>query len=139
MVIAGNHDLCFDPEASAVGTPYRHIIEHPELDKVCLASIIVCKIYLYDFLQAKTMLTNCTYLEDSSATVEGYKVYGSPWQPTYGRGGGAFQLPRDGEEARAVAAEIPGDTDVLLTHGPPHGCQVRSLRMEGPCIVENTK
>ena len=34
VVIAGNHDLSFDAEASAVGTPYRHIIEHPELEKV---------------------------------------------------------------------------------------------------------
>ena len=33
-VIAGNHDLSFDAKASAVGTPYRHIIEHPELEKV---------------------------------------------------------------------------------------------------------
>ena len=34
MVIAGNHDLSLDAKASAVGTPYRHIIEHPELEKV---------------------------------------------------------------------------------------------------------
>ena len=34
VVIAGNHDLSFDAKASAVGTPYRHIIEHPELEKV---------------------------------------------------------------------------------------------------------
>ena len=81
------------------------------------------------------MLTNCTYLEDSSVTLEGYKVYGSPWQPTYGQGGGAFQLPRDGEEAREVAGEIPGDTDVLLTHGPPHGYQARLLGLEWTCIL----
>ena len=74
--------------------------------------------------QAKTLLTHCIYLEDSSVMVEGYKVHGSPWQPTYGAGGGAFQIPRDGEEARAVAGGIPADTDVLVTHGPPHGYQV---------------
>ena len=77
--------------------------------------------------QAKTLLTNCIYLEDSSVTLEGYSIYGSPWQPTYGQGGGAFQIPRDGEEARAVADKIPADTDVLVTHGPPHGWQVTSL------------
>ena len=76
------------------------------------------------------MLTNCFYLEDSSVTLEGYKIYGSPWQPTYGQGGGAFQIPRDGEEAREVADKIPADTDVLVTHGPPHGCQVTSLDTE---------
>ena len=77
--------------------------------------------------QAKTLLTNCIYLEDSSVTLEGYNIYGSPWQPTYGQGGGAFQIPRDGEEAREVAGRIPADTDVLVTHGPPHGYQVKSL------------
>ena len=65
-------------------------------------------------------------------TVEGYKVHGSPWQPTYGAGGGAFQIPRDGEEARAVAGGIPADTDVLVTHGPPHGYQV--LQCEPVCF-----
>ena len=82
--------------------------------------------------QAKTLLTHCIYLEDSSVTVEGYKVHGSPWQPTYGAGGGAFQIPRDGEEARAVAGGIPADTDVLVTHGPPHGYQV--LQYEPVCF-----
>ena len=82
--------------------------------------------------QAKTLLTNCIYLEDSSVALEGYNIYGSPWQPTYGQGGGAFQIPRDGEEAREVAGRIPADTDVLVTHGPPHGYQVKPLDTEFP-------
>ena len=65
-------------------------------------------------------------------TVEGYKVHGSPWQPTYGAGGGAFQIPRDGEEARAVAGGIPADSDVLVTHGPPFGYQV--LQYDPVCL-----
>jgi predicted phosphodiesterase len=38
VVIAGNHDLSFDPAASAVGTEYRSRIEHPDLDKVCVCA-----------------------------------------------------------------------------------------------------
>ena len=58
------------------------------------------------------------YLEDSSVTIEGLTVYGSPWQPEFG--GWAFNLPR-GYKLRAKWAMIPEKVDVLVTHGPPHG------------------
>lgn len=63
-----------------------------------------------------------TYLEDSAATVLGYKVYGSPWTPhivpklrSWG-----FGVDR-GTEAASVWQDVPTDTDVLITHGPPAG------------------
>ena len=62
--------------------------------------------------------TDFTYLEDSSVSVEGLRIYGSPWTPTFGRM--AFMRDR----GAAIAAEwnlIPDDVDVLVTHGPPMG------------------
>lgn len=56
------------------------------------------------------------YLEDSEITIDGIKFYGSPWQPWFG--GWAFNLRR-GEEIARKWAQIPDDTDVLITHGPP--------------------
>jgi len=54
------------------------------------------------------------------------KIYGSPWQPEFHNW--AFNLPRQGEELAAKWAEIPSDTDILVTHGPAQG----HLDMSGP-------
>jgi hypothetical protein len=47
------------------------------------------------------------------------KIYGSPWQPEFYNW--AFNLPRNGEVLKEKWDEIPNDTDILITHGPPHG------------------
>ena len=60
---------------------------------------------------------NIIYLQDSSIEVEGLKIYGSPWQPEFCNW--AFNLPR-GEKLKAAWDLIPDDTDILVTHGPPH-------------------
>jgi hypothetical protein len=54
-----------------------------------------------------------------------FKGWGSPVTPLYG---GAFGLS-SAEDRRKLCAEIPEDTDVLITHGPPCGvldCEVNS-------------
>jgi hypothetical protein len=50
--------------------------------------------------------------------VFGVKFYGSPWQPELNNW--SFNLPR-GEALRKKWDLIPLDTQVLITHGPPHG------------------
>jgi len=59
----------------------------------------------------------CTYLEDSSITIEGVKFYGAPWQPEFFDW--AFNVPR-GPELAAIWDKIETDTNVLITHGPPY-------------------
>lgn len=70
---------------------------------------------------AKSLLTSgddqCHYLQDSEVTIEGVKFYGSPWQPEFYNW--AFNLPRGTLHEKWDL--IPEDTDVLITHGPPHG------------------
>ena len=46
-----------------------------------------------------------------------YKVFGSPYQPEFFDW--AFNLPR-GPQLAAKWAEIPDDTEILITHSPPH-------------------
>lgn len=67
-----------------------------------------------------------TYLEDSSTVIKknewdenGFKVYGSPWQPKFYNW--AFNLKRDSDEIEEKWNMIPDDTDILITHGPPNG------------------
>ena len=75
------------------------------------------------------ILTNCIYLQDQEVTIDGVKFYGSPWQPWfYDR---AFNLQR-GPEIRAKWELIPGDTDVLITHGPPYGIRDLTARGDQP-------
>ncbi len=64
------------------------------------------------------ILSNCTYLQDAGCVVDGIHFYGSPWQPWFHDW--AFNLQR-GDEIRAKWELIPGDTQVLITHGPPYG------------------
>lgn len=84
LVIAGNHDFCFESQPS------------------------LCK----------KLLSNCTYLMDSECVIDGINFYGSPWQPWFYDW--AFNLHR-GPEIHAKWKQIPLNTDVLITHGPPKG------------------
>jgi predicted phosphodiesterase len=103
IVIAGNHEVTFDK--------YRYEPLKAEWKNHLKKD--------YNVDDMKKLLTNCTYLEDSSCEVYGYKIYGSPWTSQYD-GRWAFYLPRDAELA-AKWKLIPDDTDILLTHMPPKG------------------
>lgn len=62
---------------------------------------------------------NINYLFDSYIEIEGLKIYGSPWQPWFYNWAFNFK-PNAKKEAIDKWNEIPEDTDVLITHGPPY-------------------
>lgn len=113
IFIAGNHDWFLDPKAPREFRNwklYRHYTIKGLLEK----------------------FPDLIYLQDSSVEIEGLKIYGSPWQPWYYDW--AFNFPlldgasrifpeqfRDRETARKKWAEIPKDTNILITHVPPTG------------------
>ena len=85
-----------------------------------------------DPLDVKSILEQyplVTYLEDDwvivgdgdphDPNVKTAKIYGSPWQPEFYNW--AFNLPRNGWELEQKWKDIPEDTDILITHGPPQG------------------
>lgn len=78
--------------------------------------------------KVKALLTQIApeliYLRDSAVELEGIKIYGSPWQPWFHSW--AFNLQR-GAEIRQKWDLIPTDTDILITHGPPHGILDQTL------------
>ena len=59
------------------------------------------------------------YLKDQTHVIDGVKIYGSPWQPEFYDW--AFNLPRNGWELEQRWKDIPDNTDMLITHGPPYG------------------
>lgn len=56
------------------------------------------------------------YLENSSVTIEGRLIFGSPVTPLFANW--AFEKAR-GKEIDRVWEQIPEDCDLLITHGPP--------------------
>lgn len=93
IVIAGNHDWCFENLHSL----------------------------------AKGLLTNAIYLEDTGVAIDGVIFWGSPWTPQFYDW--AFMLPR-GNPLAEKWIHIPKDTDVLITHGPPHEILDAAIRRD---------
>ena len=105
IVIAGNHELSFDPNYVSHMKTFQ---KSPAKDS-------------NKNLSAEEMqkeLSNCIYLQDSGVELYGIKIYGSPWQPEFGNWG--FNLKR-GSDILEKWNKIPDDTDILITHGPPLG------------------
>lgn len=99
IVIAGNHELSFDPK----------IIEGVKKAKE-RNTFSRWSSYLSPTLEKggesiASLLTNCTYLEDSEVTINGIRIWGSPWQPEFGEWG--FNVPR-GREILEKWNKIPG-------------------------------
>lgn len=127
IFIAGNHDFGFEYYNGV-----RHNNEAP---------------WLHNLLNEENLSqSDVIYLHDSEFVIESHefsrpiKFYGSPWQPEFYNW--AFNLPRNGWELEQKWREIPDDTDVLITHGPPFGkldynpqnfpcgCELLSLRLK---------
>jgi len=98
IFIAGNHDFAFQTKPLWL----NHYINEENLSQ-----------------------SDCFYLEDNEFVIldpefsRPIKIYGSPWQPWFHDW--AFNLPRNGAELENKWKEIPNDTDILITHGPPFG------------------
>jgi len=110
VVIAGNHDLTIDTIYYNEEKNWRRWTagRNGPMDAV-RARKALCE----------TPKNRFTYLEDNSVTVTGgYKIYGSPSQPEFYNW--AFNLSR-GEACASKWEQIPNDTDILMTHGPPIG------------------
>lgn len=89
ILIAGNHDLYFE-----------------ELSK---------KGELKSWL--KQFYPNIIYLEDESIILEGIKIYGTPWCPSYFD----WAYMKEDFELFDIFKNIDIDTEVLITHTPAYG------------------
>jgi hypothetical protein len=73
IVIAGNHELSFDPKFA--GDRGRQVVESiPELGYRREVMTEAVK-----SIDTKKRLTNCIYLEDSGIQIWGISIYGTPW------------------------------------------------------------
>jgi len=63
-------------------------------------------------------LEHAIYLQDQSVLVEGVHIYGSPWSGKRRSAARAFATPFP--ELGKYWVLIPNETDLLVTHSPPH-------------------
>jgi Icc-related predicted phosphoesterase len=68
--------------------------------------------------QARSLLSNAIYLENSGVTIDNVSFWGSTYTPEFLNW--AFMYPR-GSAARQCCDQVPYNLDVLITHGPPFG------------------
>jgi Icc-related predicted phosphoesterase len=67
----------------------------------------------------KSILTNATTLIHESIEIEGFKIFASPYAPAFGYGW-AYNVYR-GQALKDKWAQIPDQTQILISHGPPMG------------------
>lgn len=58
---------------------------------------------------------NISYLENKAIEIEGFKIYGSPYSPTFGNW--CFMKKRS--KLNDIWKEVAEDTDIVITHTPP--------------------
>ena len=93
IFIAGNHDFGFEDNPNQIKS-------------------LLTEYKTVDYLQDDLLLVGKGDYEDM------IKIWGTPWQPEFHNW--AFNLPR-GEKLKEKWDMIPTNTDILITHGPPHG------------------
>ncbi|KAJ8082629.1 hypothetical protein PM082_008484 [Marasmius tenuissimus] len=131
VLIAGNHDLCLDEwwcsarfRGSQTSPEEK---EHEEAVELVTGEEAVKKGICYLVHERLDFMTK-----------EGKKwvIYGSPAAPVYALG--AFQY-KNSEEAEEIYQCIPDDTDILLTHTPPHGIldKTRKGKLAGCQVLKN--
>lgn len=99
IYVAGNHDICVERPSGGKERLFPHTIELLRETGIC-------------------------YLEDKATEVEGLKIYGSPYSLRFYNW--AFQLD-PGRDAKQKWAQIPEDTDILVTHGPPYSIMDKTV------------
>lgn len=118
VFIAGNHDMTFDRER-LLRDKLAYFEGRTEYDTECAEGKPEWLIELLDNLP-----DGVHYLENNSVTIEGIKIWGSPYSPTFGYGWG-FNKDR-GNDIAQCWNEIPMDTDIVITHTPIYGYNDRA-------------
>jgi len=113
LIVAG--DITSDGSKQATQLFNTFLGRQPHTHKIIIAGNHDWFLSKYD---GHEVLYNAVYLQDEEVIIEGIKFYGSPWQPEFLNW--AFNLRR-GLPLEQKWAEIPDDTDILITHGPPGG------------------
>ena len=90
--------------------PIKHKIFVAGNHDLCIERNLITKI---DFMK-----NGIVYLENDYTEVEGLKIWGSPFTPSFGNG---WAFNRKRSALHDIWKEIPNDVDIVVVHGPPKG------------------
>ncbi len=79
-------------------------------------------------LRAEELCPGVHFLEHGAIEIEGIKIFGSAWTPWFHDW--AWNALR-GQEISTYWKQIPDDTNILVTHGPPRGILDTVVRADG--------
>ncbi len=111
LIHTGDHSKRGSPQELEQAARWLRSLPHPH--KVILAGNHDFALQISED-ETRELFSPMTYLQDQEVTIEGLRIYGSPWTPTFG-GVWAFQS----SDLASVWEKIPDGIDILLTHGPP--------------------
>jgi Icc-related predicted phosphoesterase len=103
IFIAGNHDRGFDPKFN---------LAEDKKDKPDYLKHRLADLELSDY--------GVTYLENNYCIIDNIKIWGSPMTPDFFPDRWAFNRTR-GDIINEYWKQIPDDTNIIITHGPPYG------------------
>lgn len=75
----------------------------------------------------KSAFDGIHYLQHEAKTIAGLKFFGSPYTPSFNDW--AFNISRN--QLEQYWKDIPEDTDILVTHGPPKGILDLTMDQDG--------
>ncbi|KAI5865257.1 Metallo-dependent phosphatase [Durotheca rogersii] len=121
IVVGGNHDLTLDAEFFERHADYFRQVS-PQKSHTDYQNILTqSNSLLYLVHESRTIK-----LTSSAGPRTTFSVFGSPYTPAYGSW--AFQYSRsDLNAGEKVWKDIPLNTDILITHGPPRTHNDRTL------------
>ena len=70
----------------------------------------------------QSILKDVIYLENNSCEIEGLKVWGSPYSLPFND----WYFMKPEIELAKIYSKIPKDTDIIISHSPPHGIMDRT-------------
>lgn len=109
----------------------------PWVNKLPVYKVIITwgnhDIFAY-FLHSISNTAKLKILNDSCYTINDLKIVGTPWSVTFG---GNWAFNKTDNDLKKVYENIPEDTDILLSHGPPFGYGDKCPSFMYPEIEEN--
>src|ERR1700756_2171836 len=114
LVHAGDFTM-FSRNLSAIEDFNDWLGELPHRLKICVPGNH--EFFLVNAPPRRSLLSSATVLINECIEAHGLTIWGSPVTPLTNA---AFGMPA-AEDRRQLYARIPENTDILITHGPPHG------------------
>lgn len=93
------------------------INKQPFKHKICVAGNHD-RVFQHNPDLARTLLTEkgVIYLQDELVEIEGLRIYGTPYTPTFGY----WSFMASERDLKYHYHTIPENLDILISHGPPH-------------------